>query len=235
MVPISSLHFSFLQQANHTNSEYLKQTDVVQIDYYLNRAKDCVIEWLASADENNDTIRKHLTPLVVRDKLLLGSFKDEKVIVSYPSDYYKHKSLYVLANRTGCDSPRRFVVRRPSSEKVQRALKNTNAIRYWDFEETFAQEAEDGIHVYKDRNLTYEVYLDYIKKVPDMFYVSGLNGKPYIAPGGELIQQDQNLVLNDDFFKRKIVNLAVLEVKKDYSQFNEYQSQKDYILSIDRI
>lgn len=235
MVPVSSLQFDFLQQANHTNSEYLKQTDVVQIDFYLNRAKDTVVEWLTSMDENNDTIRKHLTQLVVRDKLLTGSTKDEKVIVSYPDDYYKHKSLYVIANRKGCDSPRRFVVRRPSSEKVQRALKNTNAIRYWDFEETFAQEAEDGLHVYKDANLTYEVYLDYIKKVPDVHWVSGLNGKPYIDSGGNVVPQDSNLILDDDFFKRKIVNLAVLEVKRDYDKTTEYQVQKDFILSIDRI
>lgn len=235
MVPVSSLQYDFLQQANHTNSEYLKQTDVVQIDFYLNRAKDSVIEWLTSADENNDTIRKHLTQLVVRDKLLQGSSQDNKVIVSYPADYYKHKSLYVIANRTGCDIPRRFVVRRPSSEKVQRALKNTNAIRYWDFEETFAQEAGDGLHVYKDTNLTYEVYLDYIKTVPDMYWVSGLNGKPYINSGGQVVQQDSNLILDDDFFKRKIVNLAVLEVKKDYANFQDYQVQKDFILSIDRI
>lgn len=235
MVPISSLHFDFLQQANHTNSEYLKQTDVIQIDFYLNRAKDTVVEWLASADENNDTIRKHLTQLVVRDKLLTGSTLDNKVIVSYPEDFYKHKSIYVLATRTGCDIQRRFVVRRPSSEKLQRALKNTNTTRYWDFEETFAQEAQDGLHVYKEANLAYQVFLDYIKKVPDMYYVSGLNGKTYINSGGNPILQDSHLILDDDFFKRKIVNLAVLEVKKDYGNFQDYQVQKDFILSIDRI
>lgn len=236
MTPVSSLQFAFLQQANHTDSKYLAETDVIQIDYYLNRAKDTVVGWLTAQDENNDTVRRHLAQLVKRDVLLSATKKTDILYeAKLPEDFYKHRSLYIMASKQGCDVKRKLLVHRAPSEKRQSALKNPNTNRFWDFEETFATEFYGGLNIDCESDLTYEVYLDYIRSVGDVAYVSGLkNGETYRTPAGEVLTTDQNLDLDGTFFHRMIVNLATLEVKRDYSNFPEYQTQRDFILSIDR-
>lgn len=235
MIPVSSLHFDVLQQANHTDSEYLNELSVLQIDYYLNRGKNTVVEWLTFQDETNDTVRRYLAQLVVRDKLLKGKLSGNKIINELPADFYKQKAVYGIAKKAGCSGDRRIVIRRPTSEKFQRAVKNINSNRVWDFEETFAQEAADGLHVYTEPGVMIDTYLDYIRKVPDVAYAEGARGGSYIRADGERIDQNSNLELDGAFFQSKIVNIAVLEIKKDYSVFQDYQAQKDFILSIDRI
>lgn len=236
MTPVSSLHFAFLQQANHTDSKYLAETDVIQIDYYLNKSKAIGLEWITSLDDNNDTVRKYLTQLTIRRKKLDAVKDADRYIAQYPKDFYKHKALWVMASREGCDVPRKFKVSRPSSEKLQRALDNQNTNNFWDFEQTFAQEAFDGLHVFTKPELTYEIFIDYLKGVPDVAYVSGLkNGKVYKRPTGEVVNTDEHLQLDGEHFPKLIVDLAALEVKKDYSNFPEYQAQRDFILNIDRL
>lgn len=234
MIPVSSLQYGVLQQANHTDSEYLNNLSVPQIDYYLNRGKDIIVEWLAAQDETNDTVRRYLAQIVKRDVELKSTLSGTKCIANYPEDFYKQKSLYGIATLGTC-LPRRIKIRRPSSEKFQSAIKNSNANKVWDFEQTFAIEADNGLHVFTEEGVEIKVFLDYIRKVKDVAYPSGAKHGSYINHDGKPVTVDVNLDLDSPFFYSTIVNLAVLEIKKDYSNLQDYQAQKDFILTIARI
>lgn len=235
MIAVSSLHYGVLQQANHTDSEYLEQLTVPQRDYYLNKGKDIVIEWLTSLDETNDTVRRYLQQIVIRNKELPVKLSGKEYIADFPADFFKHKALYGIATRKGCSTERRVKIGRPGSEKYQTAIINPNTNRIWDFEKTFALEAFDGLHVLTEEDVTLRIFLDYIRKVRDVAYPSGADGGSYIGSDGNPVTEDVHLELDTAFFHNKIVNMAVLEIKKDYSHPNDYQVQRDFILSIDRI
>lgn len=236
MIPVSRLHHSFLQQANHTDSEYLSQLSVAQRDYYLNRGKDIVFEWLTSQDETNDTVRRYLAELTVRGQQLTSKVLDTREYeASYPEDFFKQKALYAKATRTGCPTSRDIIIRRPTSEKLRRALKNPNSSRIWDFEETFAIEGERGLQVYTEPGVALDIRMDYIRRLPDVAWPSGVqDGKAYIGPDGTQVTQDRNLEIDNVFFHNKMVNMAVLLAKRDLGNIQDYQSQRDIILSFDR-
>jgi hypothetical protein len=235
MISIAKLHYGFLQESNHTNSQYLKKLFVAQIDYYLNRGKSLVQKHLATLDENNATNREFLRSLVIRNTKLELEDKGQFYIAKLPENFYKEKSLYVIASKEGCDNPRRFRVRRPTSEKLQSGLKNSNANRFWDFEATFSIETAEGIEVYKEPGLAYEVYLDYIRKIPDVAYPKGETTKKYVNPDGEVVLNNVDLDIDNEDVANMIVRMAVLEALKDYSLVQNYQAQRDFILQIDRL
>jgi hypothetical protein len=235
MIPVSSIHYGILQQANHTDSEYLNETTVPQRDYYINKVKRIVVEWLTSQDETNDTIRRYLQSIVKRDVQLSYSRVGDVYIAKYPADFYKQKALYAIATLTGCELEKRIKIRRPTSEKFQSALDNKHVKKIWDFKQTVAKEGDDGIHVVTEPDVNLDIYMDYIRMVEDVAYPSGAKGGSYIGSDGNPVTEDKHLDLEYEFFFNKIVNLAVLEIKKDYTDLQDYQSQRDFILSIDRI
>lgn len=233
MIPVSSLHYGILQQANHTDSEYLSQTSASQRDYYINTSKDDVLEWLASLDDNNESVRRHLQSLTIRRWKMPVTVKGNEIIASYPDNLYKPKAFHVIAKREGCPD-RRMTVRRPTSEKYQKAVLNPNTNRIWDFEQTFAQEAFDGFYIVTEPGVTMDVYMDYIRKIPDVAYPSGAKGKEYIRHDGERVTEDVNLDTDSTFIFNKIVALATLKIKRDYFEVGQYQADKDFILTIDK-
>lgn len=236
MYPVSKLHDAVLQHANHTNSEYLNELSVAQRDFYLNRGKDIVFEWLTSQDETNDTVRRYLAELTIRDKELETTVSGDKVGAKFPVDFFKHKALYALASRPGCPQVRRLLVRRPTSEKLQRALRNPNSKKIWDFEETFAIEGSEGLTVYTEPGVTLQVFLDYIRRLKDVAYPGGVReGRQYIGADGKAVTQNQDLEIDSAFFHNKMVAMAVLLIHRDYTNVQDFQTQRDLILSFDRI
>lgn len=237
MTPVSSLHYGILQQANHTDSEYLNELKAPQRDYYLNKAKDIIKEWLSIQDEANDTIRRHLEELVIRGKKLEYTRTGNIYVAKYPADFYKQKALYASASVTGCELVKKITIQRPTSEKFQRVSENANTRRIWDFQRTYAQEASDGIHVLSEPGVNLDIYIDYIRNIPDVAYPSGASSGSYIGPTGEKVTEDKNLDINSTFFKQAVIDLAVLEIKRDYSKIpdQEYRAQRAFILSTERI
>lgn len=235
MISVKKLDYALLQQINHTNSKYLAKTDVIQRDYYLNSALDYMTEVLANLVENNDLITQHLKPIIIRNAEL--SLKDEGEYFrgQVPDNFYKPMSLYVIASKEGCSTPRRFKVRRPSSEKLQDGLKNPNVRRFWDFEETLATISSEGFDFYKEEGVTYKAYLDYIRRPKYVANVTGVSPKIYQDPSGDIIEHDQHLELDHPDVWTRIVSLAALNIKNDYSNFQEYQTQRDKLTTIERL
>lgn len=233
MIPIEVLHNGFLQQANYTNSEYLAELSHAQIDYYLNRSKNTLIEYWTNLAENNDFVRQQLRQVTVRDEVLSGNVKGDKYIAKYPENILKPLKVYATASKKGCPS-RRLIVRRLPSQKIERALKNPNLNRFWDFEETIGVEQNNGFAVYTGGLDIEEVVMDYIHKIPDVCGVHLENYEKYIKFSGGPAQT-QHFEIDSTYLADKVVALAVLYAKRDFREIQDYQTQLQTILQIDRI
>jgi hypothetical protein len=233
MIPIEALHNGFLQEANYTNSKYLQELSAAQIDFYLNRAKNNLIEYWANLAENNDFVRQQLRQVTIRDKVLEGTVKGDKYIATYPEDILKPLKVYAMASKKSC-SDRRLVVRRLPSHKIERALKNPNLNRFWDFEETIGQEQSDGFSVYTGGLTIKHLVMDYIRKIPDVCGVHLENYEKYIKFSGGT-PQVANFEIDSTYLADKVVALAVLYAKRDSQDVPNFQSQFQTIAQIDRI
>lgn len=235
MIPATALHYAFLQQADVTDSQYIGQLSIAQRDYYLNRSKDLIIETYSKLAENNSKIAGYLLDITVRDKKLTAKLENDYFLSSYPKDYYFPLGIYVDARKKDCEGVRRFPVRRLTSDKIRRALKNANVKRFWDFEETVSVQSNKGFQVYTEPDVTYEVFLDYIKKVPDIATPQFEGAERYIDSAGKPVTQNKDLEINDIDLFHKIVSVAVLLVKRDKRLIQDYELQFKTLLNLDKI
>jgi hypothetical protein len=233
VIPVEYLHNGFLQEGNYTDSAYLTELSKAQIDFYLNRAKNTLLEYWTNLAENNDFVRQQLRQVVIRDVELKGSVKGDKYICTYPEDILKPLKVYAIAKKGKCKE-RRLIVRRFPSQKIERALKNPKLSRFWDFEETIATEQSDGYAIYHGGLTITKAVMDYVRKVPDVCGVHLENYESYIKfSGGK--PETQNFLIDSTYLADKVIALAVLYAKRDYRELQDYQTQLQVILQIDRI
>lgn len=232
MIPVDYFHDAFLQQANYTNSQYLKELSVAERDYYFNRAKNYLIEYWTNIAENNEFIRQQLRQITVRDQILKGKTKGDKYISEYPKEILKPLKTYAIANKKSCGD-RRLVIRRLQSDKIERALKNPNSNRFWDFEETIGVEQSDGFAVYHGGLTIKRVVMDYVRKVPDMAAPHSEEGETYRNFSGVTTRVD--FEIDSTYLADKIIALSVLFAQRDRGQAREYQTQLQTILNVEKV
>jgi hypothetical protein len=233
MIPVEYFHNGFLQQSNYTDSQYLAEMSVAERDYYFNRAKNTLIEYWVNLAENNEFIRQQLRQITIRDEELVGKKKGDKYIATYPKDILKPLKTYAIAAKKTCGD-RRLVIRRLQSDKIERALKNPNSNRFWDFEETIGVEQSDGFAVYTGGLTIKKIVMDYIRKVPDLSAPYLEKYETYVKfSGGSPVTT--NFEIDSTYLADKIISLAVLFAQRDRGQVQEYQTQLQTILNVERV
>lgn len=235
MILVNDLHYALLQQGDATNSKYLTELTTVQRDYYLNRAVKAILEIHSKEAEKNSSYADYLIDVTVNDVKLKATLNGDHFLAEYPEDYYHTLGIYVDATKKGCSGTRRFPVRRPPTDKLRRALKNANVKRFWDFEETIARQVNKGYQVFTEPNLEYDIYLDYIKKIPDVAAPEFEDTEKYIDASGNELTQNVNLEINNRDLFHKIVSVAALLTKRDRGLAQDYEMQFKTLVSLDRL
>lgn len=235
MTSVNRLHYDFIQEANRTDSQYLKHTSAVQRDFFLNKAKDNILQYYAEMVERDDMVRQYLREITVRDKVLTGEDREERYVAAYPGDMLKPMKVYAIASRPGCTDQRRLLIRRMSSDKIERALKNVHTNRFWDFEETFGFESDKGFEVYQGDTKIERVVLDYVRKVKNVAGPEFENAEMYISPEGEAVTGNVDLELSHPDLVAKLVSLAVLFAHRSLGNLTDFQLRYQTILNIERV
>lgn len=235
MTSVNRLHYDFIQEANRTDSQYLKKTTAVQRDFYLNKAKDNLLQYYAEFVEREDLVRQYLREVTVRDVVLKGVDQGEKYIATYPANFLKPVKVYAIAGHIGCSGiERRLLIRRLPSDKIERALKNENTKRAWDFEETFGLESDKGFEVYQLDTKIERVVLDYVRKVKDVAGANFENAEQYINAEGQAVTGNVDLELTHPDFVAKMVSLAVLLAHRSLGNMTDFASRYQTIVNIER-
>lgn len=233
MISVNALQYAFLQQGDLTDSKYIKSLSVVQRDYYLNRAKDLILEIFSKKAETDSNYADYLRDVTITDKKLPVTVASGMVKVPYPDDYYHALGVYADATMIGCSGVRRFPIRRMSKDKIRRALKNSKLTRFWDFEEGVALQTNTGYNLYTEDGLSYEVYLDYIKKIPDVAAPQFEETEKYIGSDGKQQTQNKDLETDNVDLFHKIVSVAALLSKRDRGLAKDYELQLKTLTTLD--
>lgn len=235
MTSVNSLHYEFILEANRSDSQYLKKTSAVQRDYLLNKAVVDLIQFYGDLVETNDTVRQYLREIIVRDTVLKGVSGPERYVAELPKNFLKPLKVYVEVNKTGCIETRRLLVRRLPSDKIERALKNVNANRFWDFEETFGLESDKGFEIYHGGLIVKKAVLDYLRTVPLVKGPEFEDAERYINTEGQVETNNVNLELSHPDLVKKIVSLAVLFGHRNLGNTTEFRSRYESIVNLERV
>ena len=218
MIKVQKLQADVLRRLNRVNGDFKSHVTVVDIDAYLNEAKEVVLENYDKIVEKNKNLSDRLKSLEVKNKKLeLISTDNKTTTFKLPSDHYSTLSMYSRGGSKDCTATEDIFVNMIQSHKVEESLRDINTQPNFNWRETFANVDNRGINVYHNNILEIkELYIDYIKWIPDVAYASGVANGLYINADGETITEDRHLLIDDPIIWRKIVAITEYLIKKDF-------------------
>jgi hypothetical protein len=217
MIKVNKLHAEIKRRLNRVFSDYKESITVVDIDAYLNQAKEILLENFSTIVERNRTLSDRLRKIEVKNKELeLKSSNNKTYTFSLPLDHYTTLNRYAIGKSKDCDKEDELFVNNIQTHKVEESLRDTNNYPDFNWRETFCNEDKEGINIYHGNILDVtKVYIDYLKWIPDVAFVSGTRGGLYINQEGDTINEDKHLMIDDKIVWLKIVDIAEYLIKKD--------------------
>ncbi len=235
MIKVQRLHFELRKRLGRIFSDNERALTVVDLDSYLNQAKEVLLENYAVIVEKNRTLSDRLRSLEIKNRKLEYLSKDNKSYVfKLPSDHYTTLNRYAVGNAVSCTSTDEIFVNNIFTHKIQESLRDYNTSPNFNWRETFSNEDSLGLHIYHNNVLEIkEAYIDYLKWIPDVAYYGGVANKLYINQNGDTITEDLHLMIDDKIIWIKIVDLAEYLIKKNFDE--NYQTTMESILFNERV
>jgi len=236
MISSVVLNNELTRKLNRVDSQYGKALSIQVKDALINEAKDLVYENFIIRPEWNQLIRSHLRQLEVKRKVLPSTPASGYVVAEFPTNYFRYLRCTILGTTKTCNKKIELVVRLVPSEKISETLKSTNTSPSIQWEETIADEGEDGLMIWHlDNFIPGEIQMDYMKKLPDVYAPSLLSGSTvYKNPAGEIITEDEDLLIDSTALWRKIVVVAELMARRDLGDMEGYQTGMKHVFELDR-
>lgn len=229
MIKVGKLHYEINRQLNRVHSDWKSDISVVDIDGYINQAKEIILENYNAIVERNTTISNRLKSLEIKNKKLSSIGLDSRVsIFKLPDDHYSTISRRAIGSSKECDKVDDIFVHNIQTHKVEESLRDPKWTPNYNWRETFSNEDNKGLNIYHNNTLDIkEVYIDYIKWIPDVANVSDAKGV-YINADRETPTEDKHLMIDDPLLWRKFTDVAVYLIKRDFD--DSYRENIDSIL-----
>lgn len=243
MIRVQKLHYEINRQLNRVHGDWKAHISVVDIDGYINQAKEIILENYNAIVERNKTISNRLRSLEIRNqKLEKISDNDRSTVFKFPDNFYSslnkrakgtikylpnssENELSFQASECPIDD---IFVHDVQTHKIEESLRDPKWRPDFNWRETFSNEDSQGIHVYHGNKLSIkELYIDYIRWIPDVANVSDAYGT-YISADGETPSGDKHLMIDDPLLWRKFTDVAVFLIKRDFD--DNYQDNIQTIL-----
>lgn len=238
----TKLHQEFRRRVNRADSSENSSFDVITIDSYLNEAQDIYYTNRLPLAETTPQVRESLRKAEVKDYCTtckLSKSNNKVCIAELPKDYYRRlrQTAKVSCNdNRGCDD-KEITLRIAQSDDISEILKDPFRKPSFEFEEAWADEAEEGLYVYHNNAFTVNrVCISYYKRLPKIATPSLIVPDGYYIDGdGVKITKDQGFILDTTEDWRLIVDIASLLAFRDIDDANNYKLELDKILQINRI
>ena len=234
MVKVQKLHYEINRQLNRVHGDWKSHISVVDIDGYINQAKEIILENYNAIVERNKTISNRLRSLEIKHyKLEKVSTNDRSVVFKFPDNFYstlnrRAKGTTLQASEPCSGGSTDIFVHDTQTHKIEESLRDPKWTPDFNWRETFSNEDSTGIHVYHGNKLQIdELYIDYIKWIPDVANVSDAYGV-YISADGETPSEDKHLMIDDPLLWRKFTYVAIYLIKRDFD--DNYQDNIQTIL-----
>lgn len=232
MIPSTELHSEVRRRLNRFNSDHQKKITPPSMDSIINEALELCIQASSVLYEVREDIAINLAPLEVRGKELEVINDNGKVKAVLPDDWYKITRATALAVHPKCNLEEELIIRNFQSQKLSEGLKSSNWSPSFEWRETIGiRNSEKYFDVYHNNLfIINKVKIDYIKKHPRIQAPSLAENGSYIDGYGNLITQDQGLLLDSHYQKRQICDVAALIAARDLSDIQDFQTQLNKIL-----
>lgn len=235
MIRVQKLHYEINRQLNRVHGDWKAHISVVDIDGYINQAKEIILENYNAIVERNKTVSNRLKSLEVKNfKLEKLSTNDRSTVFKYPEDFYsslnrRAKGTIIDSANTKCELTNEDIfVHDIQTHKIEESLRDPKWMPDYNWRETFSNEDSSGIHVYHGNKLKInDLYIDYIKWIPDVANVSDAFGT-YITADGETPTEDKHLMIDDTVLWRKFTDVAIFLIKRDFD--DNYQDNIQTII-----
>jgi len=230
MIKVQKLHAEINRKLNRVNGDFKSHVTVIDIDAYLNEAKEVILENYDKIVEKNKNLSDRLKSLEIKNKKLeLISTDNKTTTFKLPANHYSTLNMYSRGASKGCTTVDDIFVNMIQSHKVEESLRDINTQPNYNWRETFANVDSRGISVYHNNVLEIkELYIDYIRWIPDVAYATGTPGELYVNADGETITENKHLLIDDPIMWRKIVTVAEYLIKKDFD--DNYKATLESIL-----
>lgn len=232
MIPAKQLLSELDRRLHRVDSEYSGTLSVQQKDSYLNEGLIVWFENRVALSKVNSAIRNDLRQFE-KKKVRLSPSKEEEdcAFFKFPEGYYQLLRQRAYATKGDCPE-RKLIVHIVSNDDLEESLINPDRSPSYDWEETLADEAGDGLYVFHNGDFEINsLEIDYYKKPSRIYNGTSAPGGFYIDATGRVIDFDQGLEIDSTYAWRKIVDIAALAAQRDLSDFPEYQSQVSKILT----
>lgn len=234
MVSVNTLHYEVEQSLNRIHSGWEKDITSVDIDAYLNRSKDIVLERYDELVEKNRVLEKHLRSLEIVDKEISRKRTGEDFdTFKLPKNYYNYLRIRIKAccKDCQCEEDQEFLtLHYMQQDDINEGLKDPHRNPNFNWRRTIWNLSSEGVNVYHNDFDIKKVYLSYIKYIPDVANVEATNDKSYLGSDGKSTF-NENLDLDLDRKNplwRKIVEIAVYKIKRDLDR--SYQENIESIM-----
>lgn len=238
MVSIRELHYEFEKSKNRIHSGFEKDISAVDIDAYLNQAKDIVLERYDEIVEKNRKIESHLRVLEKESLPLKQIGNDPIEGINYyklPSDYYNYlrlKNVLVCNTKLGCNEPRLLLNKSyHQQDDINESLKDPFRKPSWNFLRGLYNFTNKGLEFHHGNQYEIkEITLIYVRYLADVAGPSMVKNEKYLKSDGiTVLNKDINLDLpRNQTLWRKIVKIAVYLCMKDLD--DNYKKEIDSFL-----
>lgn len=231
MISVRVLHEEVRRGLNQINSDSEEAINVVDIDAYINRSVDFILQSYSVLAESNKTLENHLRELEVPNKLLIENKKlsnDVYSVFEFPKDYYNYLKINVFASDIN-NSHEDYIWDLAYYQKDDVSLYDPMWEPSWEWRAGGYNIDSTGILIYHNSKfIPKEVTLSYIKTIPQVAAPSLVIGKQYVTADGKTYTKDVDLEITATPLWRLIVALTEFYIKKD--QDKNYQKTIESIL-----
>lgn len=233
MTGVGLLHDEIRRGLNKINNTYKKTIPVIDVDGYINKSISFIQENYSSILERNKVVASRLRELEL-PYIKLDPKENTELYKSYklPSDHYMTLAVYPFASKDKCTKSS-IKASNIKHYQIRECLDNPNCKPSFNWRETIYNETKYDINIFHNNNFDIvELYIDYLIKIPNVYYASGAKG-PYVLSDNTTIVEDHNLIIDDPVLINKICEVALHFIKRDLDE--NYQTTMESILFTNKI
>ena len=225
MISVKALHTEVRRSINLINSDWLKGINSVDLDGYLNKAKDYILHNYTRLAESSKEFENHLRELEILDKpLVIKNKTNNYILANLPVDYYDYLDVSIIGKKeikigdsVSTCTDNIWNIRYFQKDDV--SLHDPNYAPSWEWRSGLYNFNREGLVFYHENKYdVQEVKMTYIKNIPDIAAPSLTPTKSYVKADGVAITKDVDLEISSTMLWRKICEVAEFYIKKDNNQ-----------------
>lgn len=217
------------------NAEKYSKVTASDIDSALEEATILLIENMIQRPEINGRVREDLRVIKRRDVPLEYEIGKGEVIAKLPDNYYRMSNVELDVKIPVCGT-KTLQVNFLMDQDYREALKDDNWKPSFEWGDTIGENSNKGVHIAINPEMTVTgVRMDLYVKPVFPIHVDIEESIPYKDMFDKLHKGDTEPTMVDNFFWRRVTDVAEVILTKDQGDYTKYQTALNNIVNLDNL